>query len=239
MPFVGGGAEDSTTYVSTIGPNAFGVAGVPTIMLNTVSYNASEYSHSTVFVTSAADDSSLTSLNAPPLMKIYTPPTACAERWMLAGSQEVTVTRRIPTMQPAYPTVLVTSMVTVATPGGVSPLVATSTLGVPTSQTIVPLITSPASLLPRADFEPQNLTVLSLDLNGTATDPSYRSCQPYGSVPTYSPGICPYGQTAAEITAWQVNTSTGFHTFWQASCCRRFVARASFCDTYLRNVIVE
>ena len=51
-------------------------------------------------------------------------------------------------------------------------------------------------------------------------DPSYNNCQLYGT-PTYSPGICPSGQTVAEVTAFESSASNGNRTFWQASCCRR------------------
>ncbi|KAH6612510.1 hypothetical protein C7974DRAFT_79642 [Boeremia exigua] len=168
----------STTFVATFNP--------------VITYNASEYSHSTIFVTEAADDASFTNLNAPPLTTYYTPPNECAERWMLAGGQEITTTRRLPTS-----TLIANSDVAATFP-----------------------MTSSAALLPRATFVPQNYTVFSLDLNGTATDPSYRSCQPFRLAPTYSPGICPDGQTVAEVTAWQIKAATGHRTFWQASCCR-------------------
>jgi hypothetical protein len=166
MPIVGGITENvtatlgQTTYVST-------------------RFDVGEYSHSTVFTTSDNGVPTVTNLNLPPLTTIFTPPTQCADRWMLAGGQKVT--RHMP-------------------PAG-------------------------SRLLPRADTTIyQNTTVFSLDLEGTATDPSYRSCQPYALAPTYSPGVCPYGQTIAEITAWQISAATGGHrTFWQASCCKRFV----------------
>jgi hypothetical protein len=65
-------------------------------------------------------------------------------------------------------------------------------------------------------------TVYSVDPSSSiVSDASYSRCQLYGKA-TYSPGICPSGQTVAEITAYQSNVSTGYHTFWQASCCNRF-----------------
>ena len=51
-------------------------------------------------------------------------------------------------------------------------------------------------------------------------DPSYTRCQLYGTS-TYSPGICPSGQTIAEITAYESSAANGIRTSWQASCCRR------------------
>jgi hypothetical protein len=53
------------------------------------------------------------------------------------------------------------------------------------------------------------------------SDLSYSGCQLYGK-PTYSPGICPSGQTIAEVTAFESSVSNGNRTFWQASCYRRY-----------------
>jgi hypothetical protein len=67
-----------------------------------------------------------------------------------------------------------------------------------------------------------NVTVFSIDPSkGTVSDPLYKSCQRY-STPTYTPGVCPSGHTVAEVTAYQSSVPTGFITFWEASCCRRF-----------------
>jgi len=55
------------------------------------------------------------------------------------------------------------------------------------------------------------------------SDASYNGCQLYGT-PTYSPGICPSGQTIAEVTAYESSVPSGTRTFWQASCCRRYDA---------------
>jgi hypothetical protein len=69
---------------------------------------------------------------------------------------------------------------------------------------------------------PHNVTVFSIDPGkGTVSDPLYRSCQRY-STPIYTPGVCPSGHTIAEVTAYQSSVTTGFVTFWEASCCRRF-----------------
>ena len=59
------------------------------------------------------------------------------------------------------------------------------------------------------------------------SDPSYSRCQLYGT-PTYSPGICPSGQTIAEVTAFESSISNGIKTFWQASCCKRYDATIAF-----------
>lgn len=54
--------------------------------------------------------------------------------------------------------------------------VGSSVLGDLSTVAITPAITPSAGLLPRAEFIAQNRMVFSLDLNETATDPSYRSC---------------------------------------------------------------
>jgi hypothetical protein len=53
-------------------------------------------------------------------------------------------------------------------------------------------------------------------------DPNYLDCQPYCVTPTYSPGVCPEGQTVLEVTELQSTGSDGVAaTHWLASCCRR------------------
>ena len=59
------------------------------------------------------------------------------------------------------------------------------------------------------------------------SDASYNQCQKYGTA-TYSPGICPSGQTVAEITAYVSSAPNSTKTFWQASCCRRFDTTDAF-----------
>jgi hypothetical protein len=192
-----------------------------------LSYDARNYSHSTMVLASALNESVWSNMNIPPLTTIYSPSPSCADRWMLAGTNQVvttyvgtvatlaTTTRRIPTTN-----------TTVLSPSTDSNQATTSALGLATT-TAENAITSSAALAAR-EIQAQQHTVFSMDLNGTATDPSYRACQRYNAAPTYSPGVCPEGQTVAEITAWHVNASsggivTGYHTFWQASCCRRCV----------------
>ena len=62
------------------------------------------------------------------------------------------------------------------------------------------------------------------------SDPAYSSCQLYGKAKD-SPGVCPSRQTVAETTAYRSDVSTGYKTFWQASCCRRYgKGIAHLCD---------
>lgn len=184
MPIVGAtntstGAIGVTTYLTTV--DATGETVTNRIY---TTYNATLYSHSTVFVTTEQDTTTLENRFLPALTKVYTPSSECAERWMLAGSQ--TITRNV-------------------------------------GAEITPITVAP-DVISNGDFVRQNLTVFSMSLNGSATDRLYRTCQPYGLAATYSPGICPSGQTIAEITAYQVSASEGYRTFWQASCCRRSVS---------------
>jgi hypothetical protein len=60
---------------------------------------------------------------------------------------------------------------------------------------------------------------------GPFTDSLYLSCQPLSAMPTYSPGVCPEGQTVAEVTEFQYSASSasGSQRLWQASCCKRYV----------------
>jgi hypothetical protein len=53
------------------------------------------------------------------------------------------------------------------------------------------------------------------------SDVQYSNCQLYGTA-TYSPGVCPSGQTIAEVTAYASSALNGTKLFWQASCCKRF-----------------
>lgn len=80
--------------------------------------------------------------------------------------------------------------------------------------------------VPKSIYVPPKLTVFSMSLHGTATDPDYARCQPYSvAAAIYSPGVCPDGLTMAEVTAYQEVASTGSRTFWQGSCCQRSVAK--------------
>ena len=72
-------------------------------------------------------------------------------------------------------------------------------------------------------------------------DPWYNQCLLYGTR-FYSPGICPHGQTIADVTEFQSSASTGYHTFWHGSCCRRFVLtfcllRRKHCTDDLQQVV--
>jgi hypothetical protein len=50
-------------------------------------------------------------------------------------------------------------------------------------------------------------------------DSFYMGCQRFSTV-WYSPGVCPDGQTVAEITEIRTSVATqGAGTFWRASCC--------------------
>lgn len=172
-----------------------------------VSWNVSDYSHSTVFTTTLA---SALIHNVPPLLKIYTPNSECVDRWMLAdntlGTNFFTQTRTLPA------TVVVT----------------TAMVGL-SIRSSLPDVTPPVGGIYRR-AEPDlgrvfNLTVWSIDDN-----PLFSSCQPYSLVPLYSPGVCPNGQTAAEVTKFVATQTDGIiRTSWVASCCKRCVFALLIC----------
>ncbi|KAH7413892.1 hypothetical protein DE146DRAFT_783649 [Phaeosphaeria sp. MPI-PUGE-AT-0046c] len=157
--------------------------------------NVSDYSHSTVFTISIP---SVVPDNVPPLTKIFTPPANCIGRWMLADNTLGTTTF-VQTMPTAgATTVRVVTAETVSTPKEVGGIVRRD------------------SMEPRQIAQAFNLTIWSIDSN-----PLFTSCQPYSSQALYSPGVCPDGQTVAEITQVRANkTDGGVLTSWRASCCR-------------------
>ena len=68
------------------------------------------------------------------------------------------------------------------------------------------------------------LVVYSTYPENAPSDRLYKECQRYGAMPTYSPGVCPDGQTIAEVTKFLHHDTTGIEsTFWQASCCNTLV----------------
>jgi hypothetical protein len=161
--------------------------------------NLTDYSHSTVFTFL---DTSVTINNVPPLSKIYTQSAECIDRWMLADNSLGSTT-----FYQTIPEVGATTTRLVSADHVITPSAAPQIAG--------PVKRDMAE--PQAVTQAFNLTVWSIDSN-----PLFTSCQPYSSQPLYSPGVCPDGQTAAEITEIQANrTDGGVLTSWIASCCRR------------------
>lgn len=98
--------------------------------------------------------------------------------------------------------------------------------------TFVPLITTPGA----GRAPPSSGTFVAFSTNpsntssGALYDASYSSCQPDGAPFHYSPGICPNGQTVAEITEYHYSTTSGsIATNFEASCCQRY--DTSYVDT--------
>ncbi|KAF2637162.1 hypothetical protein P280DRAFT_530846 [Massarina eburnea CBS 473.64] len=51
-------------------------------------------------------------------------------------------------------------------------------------------------------------------------DRLYNECKPVNGIHVYSPGVCPDGQTLAEVTLHQMEVTIGVtDSYWQASCC--------------------
>ncbi|KAF1958444.1 hypothetical protein CC80DRAFT_30780 [Byssothecium circinans] len=106
-----------------------------------------------------------------------------------------------------YTTVYSTSLPTF-NPGNVPPLTA--------------IYTPPFTCLNRWMWDEHSQQAFSVYTMISLSDRIDVSCQPYGITSgTYSPGVCPSGQTVAEVTEYQTHESPGVGKYWQASCCPR------------------
>lgn len=67
-----------------------------------------------------------------------------------------------------------------------------------------------------------------LAYSASAWDDNWIKCQPYAVMPTYSPGVCPGGQTLATLTEMQKTRSAGAaETLWFGICCDRYTTHIS------------
>lgn len=182
-------------------------------------YNVSEYSHSTVVTITRPYKSE----NAPPLSTAWIPPVECKNRWMLVdngapGDTAILSSTTFVQSIPAIGSTISRLPQTLDTPLGMS------TPSAPPQKAIVVVKRQKRDFI--TDHSPNSqspsiarafqFTAWSIDSN-----PLYTSCQPYSDQPLYSPGVCPEGQTIAEVTEIHANVSTGVRTEWQASCCSR------------------
>ena len=167
------------------------IVGEPKRVTTTITGNVSDWSHSTIFTTSA---NTYTAENAPALTTYWTPPAGCSNRWM--GGDTVTVRQNIgSTWLTSTPTVNVFLPVSTPKTGRETP-----------SGIFVAFSTTPVN-------------------TGTVYDASYIRCQPLGVLVSYSPGICPQGQTVAEITEYHYTSTPGLvATRFSASCCQGYSA---------------
>ncbi|KAF2845792.1 hypothetical protein T440DRAFT_543490 [Plenodomus tracheiphilus IPT5] len=194
-------------------------------------YNVSEYSHTTVITVTTLYNSK--TQNVPPLLT-WKEPFECKDRWMLIDNGPTLLSTHGATtiFQTRTPLGTVTSIITESP----TPVVVTSAPPILTSA-ILKVIRNAIVVVKRQ--EPQisgsvppyitrafQYTAWSLD-----SDPLFEACRPYSSFSLYSPGMCPDGQTVAEVTevhATGTGTSTTVHTYWHASCCSRQTSGMTF-----------
>jgi hypothetical protein len=185
------------------------VGGTNQAGITTITGDVSEWSHSTIFSTSA---DTYAAEDAPALTTYWTPPAACSDRWM--GGDTFTA---------FYTFVSTVETLTPLTPFDTT--WPTSTLGSSTVIEFLPLSTpNTRRTTPFRIFVAFSTTPVNTR-SGAVYDPSYSRCQPLGALLKYSPGICPQGQTVAEITEYHyAHTSGSIATKFSASCCQRYSA---------------
>ena len=166
----------------------------------TITGNVSDWSHSTIFTTSA---DSFGAEDVPALTTYWTPPAGCSDRWMGGDSFTAFSTR----FAFAEPITYIDSRVQAS---------------IPTGPAFLPVSTPNTEReTPYGVFVAFSTTPVTTR-TGAVYDPSYTRCQPLGALLKYSPGICPQGQTAAEITEYHhAGTSGSVETRFSASCCQR------------------
>jgi hypothetical protein len=184
--------------------------------------NVSDWSHSTAFTTTL---STTVPNNVVPLITVWTPPADCVNRWMATPAtvtiDSVTSIRTVAVVNDNTTSTLTHFFARMALPDEASP---TTSDDLRTG--FAPLSTTSES----SRAPPLFATFVAFSTNpGTPTpgalfDPLYSSCQPGGPQSIYSPGICPEGQTVAEVTEYQHSGTSGIvETYYEASCCQRCV----------------
>jgi hypothetical protein len=196
--------------------------------------NISEWSHSTVFT---KYQSTYQAPEVPSLTTLWTAPTGCSNRWMavtftILTTSLDTVTETIVSLIPDRVTETIVSIgVDVPTRLITKAALSPRDVPAPTSLNFVPVSETHTSS--REDLSSGIFVAVSTNPgnpgnpNSSALyDRSYTLCQPYSSLYHYSPGICPYGQTVAEITEYHYATTSGSTaTRFEASCCERYTSR--------------
>jgi hypothetical protein len=194
------------------------IVGVPQSTLT--AGNVSEWSHSTVFT---KYQSTYQAQDVPALTTFWKAPTGCSNRWMA-----VSVTVLSNTTLEALPVLTETISTTLTgtpTPIGTNAALLPRVVPAPTTSRSFALV-SETHTSSRVDLLSSLFVAVSTNPgnpnSGALYDPSYTSCQPYSSQYHYSPGICPYGKTVAEITEYHYVVSSGSTvTRFEASCCER------------------
>ena len=152
----------------------------------TITGNVSDWSHSTIFFTSA--DTYATE-DTPSLTTYWTSPAACSDRWM--GGDNFTA-YQITTFTDGYigyndPSLLFSITIVDSTKLTSSPtVIAFLPVSTPNTER-----QKPYGVFVAFSTTPVNTR------SGAVYDPSYSRCQPLGALLKYSPGICPQGHTVA------------------------------------------
>lgn len=185
--------------------------------------NVSEWSHSTIFST---DLTTYQKENVPALTTFWTPSAGCSNRWMaseltvvgtltsVASGDGDTLTVDVPELSSIELSVE-RSTVTISTP----PLRRATK-----DPTFFPVTTPETGTQPKSflDVFVAFSTYPRSTAAGIIYDASYSKCQPFSVPVHFSPGICPHGQTVAEITEYHYATTSGSTmTMFEASCCQR------------------
>jgi hypothetical protein len=181
----------------------------------TISGDVNDWSHSGIFSTNA---STYQTESLPDLTMLWTPQVGCYNRWMANLLTAVGTITSIASRDSLETSELseLTAMLTAISPA----LLRRAT----TDPTFHPVITTPATergIQYLGTFVAFS-TYPSYTGLDTYYDASYIACQPFGVQQHYSPGICPSGQTVAEITEYHYpTTSASTATRFEASCCQR------------------
>ncbi|KAF2439204.1 hypothetical protein P171DRAFT_476981 [Karstenula rhodostoma CBS 690.94] len=194
--------------------------------------NVSDWSHSTIFST---DLTTYQKKNVPALTTFWTPSAGYSDRWMATELTVIivtvtsvaspdtleTITRNVPDLTVVATTPLQTTVVSVERP---TLIISTAPLRrATTDPTFFPVTTPETGRQPRTFWDvfvafstyPRDTT------SGDIYDTSYSKCQPFSVPVHFSPGICPHGQTVAEITEYHyAPTSGSIMTMSEASCCQ-------------------
>ncbi|KAF2829618.1 hypothetical protein CC86DRAFT_402968 [Ophiobolus disseminans] len=91
-----------------------------------------------------------------------------------------------------------------------------SNLPLLSSRYVLPPECSDRWMLPNPGARPQDFTVWSANLGN---DPLFVSCRPQSHIGKFSPGVCPEGNTLAQMLVVQWSSSGGLQQEWNAPCC--------------------
>lgn len=177
--------------------------------------NGSSWSHSTNLVTILT---TYQKENVPALTSVWTPPTGCSGRWVAQSAFAIGTPFTVPASR------ALENQSTSKSP--VQPTTTRAALRRATKDpTFLPVITSETGRVPYNSLFPIAYSTFPRDIKATPLyDNSYSKCQPFSVPVHFSPGLCPHGQTVAEVTEYDYPTTSGSTvTMFEASCCQRYV----------------